>query len=198
MVFGKRTFKRQDQLGLSDIIQDSVRSRSTANLKKFAQEYKFRRKMEKYAKIFGGALSGVILLFSVISYVYQPVVDPNANQVIDAIDRNIFLRINRIDNWNTGGFNRLQAINDDNYQVVLPLNPGEYELKIADQGWTFPYIFGFNQPGLNLNLNEDVNLSNNEGNQNIKLSITTVGAYQFTFTANLPDIFLLNCKKLDI
>ncbi len=198
MIFNKRTFKRQDQLGLGDVIQDSVRSRSTANLKKFAEQYRFRKKMESYAKIFGGIIFLVILLLAVVVY-FNPITQENsANNPIKSIDRNVFLRVNRIENWKAGAYNQLLPVGGNNYRVVLPLIPGEYEFKIADQDWTSPFVFGFEQEGSNLTLNQDFTLFNGENSQNIKLNIAVAGAYQFTLTVDLPNNFHLNCKKLDI
>jgi pullulanase len=113
---------------------------------------------------------------------------PRASSKVDApFDTSMFVRGSVQGDWAALPENQLQEISDNVLEVTIALEPGDYEFKVADPGWTGITNCGADTDPTPVVVGTPFTMQCDALSQNLLLTIAAAGDYKFTFDATSDD-----------
>jgi pullulanase-type alpha-1,6-glucosidase len=113
---------------------------------------------------------------------------PRGSQKVDApFDTAMYIRGSVRGDWAVLPENQLTEVSDNVLAVTIPLDPGDYQFKVADAGWTGITNCGGSDNPTPVPLGAAFTLGCSNGSQNLAITIATAGDYKFTFDATGAD-----------
>jgi pullulanase len=110
---------------------------------------------------------------------------PRAQKVDEPFSVPMFVRGSVAGDW--AAVNPLQEVADNVLALTLPLEPGDYQFKVADAGWTGITNCGADTDPTPVVLGTAFTMQCDALSQNLLLTIPTAGNYKFTFDATGAD-----------
>ncbi len=89
--------------------------------------------------------------------------------------------------WAVDPANQLTEEADNVLSVVIPIEPGDYEFKVADAGWTGATNCGADTDPTAVTVGSVFTMQCDSLSQNLLLTIATAGDYKFTFNTSNVD-----------
>jgi pullulanase len=114
---------------------------------------------------------------------------PSSTRKVDApFDTAMYVRGSVRGDWAVLPENQLQEVSDNVLAVTIPLEPGDYQFKVADAGWTGATNCGGSDNPTPVPLGSAFTLGCSNGSQNLAITIPAPGGdYKFTFDATGAD-----------
>ncbi len=113
---------------------------------------------------------------------------PSGSRKVDApFDTAMYVRGSVRGDWAVLPENQLQEVSDNVLAVTIPLEPGDYQFKVADAGWTGETNCGGSENPTPVPLGAAFTLGCSNGSQNLAITIAAAGDYKFTFNATGAD-----------
>ena len=114
---------------------------------------------------------------------------PRAPQeAVDApFDTAMYVRGSIAGDWAVLPEHQLQEVSDNVLEVTIPIQPGDYQFKVADAGWTGATNCGGSENPTPVPLGAAFTLGCSNGSQNLAITIATAGDYKFTFDVTGAD-----------
>jgi pullulanase len=113
---------------------------------------------------------------------------PRGSQKVDApFDTAMYVRGSIAGDWAVLPEHQLQEVSDNVLAVTIPIEPGDYQFKVADAGWTGATNCGGSENPTPVPLGAAFTLGCSNGSQNLAITIPTAGNYKFTFDVTGAD-----------
>jgi len=113
---------------------------------------------------------------------------PGSSQKVDPpFDTAMYVRGSVRGDWAVLAENQLAEVADNILEVTIPLEPGDYQFKVADAGWTGETNCGGSENPTPVPLGAAFTLGCSNGSQNLAITIATAGDYKFRFDVTGTD-----------
>ncbi len=113
---------------------------------------------------------------------------PRGSQKVDApFDTAMYVRGSIAGDWAVLPEHQFQEVSDNVLEVTIPIEPGDYQFKVADAGWTGETNCGGSENPTPVPLGPAFTLGCSNGSQNLAITIPTAGDYKFTLDVTGDD-----------
>ena len=109
-------------------------------------------------------------------------------EAVDApFDTAMYVRGSIAGDWAVLPEHQLEEVSPNILAVTIPIQPGDYQFKVADAGWTGATNCGGSENPTPVPLGSAFTLGCSNGSQNLAITIATAGDYKFTFDVTGAD-----------